>query len=272
MILVRNSRYSGPHAPYLDRVVLRFCQSCPPAGNPRPGGFAGLRQRDVDMAFTRDPTIISGLRSIPGVKVLDIPAKTPWLPPPCALGAGGHPALRGTQGKLVRRALAYGIDREAMARTILGGLRPDLPGERQRRPLEHASLLRSELGASTAIAPPLPAASSSKRVARRGADRIYVCAGERLSLRLRGDLQRALARAYCRADTALPAAGRCRGRAELRSLFRQRWASSSKRAVRSIGSSYRLVPPPMGSEPTSMAAASAGELHGVLPAARHGPT
>jgi ABC-type oligopeptide transport system substrate-binding subunit len=29
MILVRNPRYWGPHTAYLERIVLRFCQSCP---------------------------------------------------------------------------------------------------------------------------------------------------------------------------------------------------------------------------------------------------
>ena len=216
MILVRNSRYWGPHTAYLDRVVLRFCQSCPLLATPAQV-LAGLRQRDVDMAFTRDPTIISGLRSIPGVKVLASRLNAvDFLH--LRVGAGGHPALRGTQGKLVRRALAYGIDREAMARTILGELDPTYPAS------DSAVLWNTHryYGPNWSVyryRPALARRLLEQAGCRRGADRIYVCAGERLSLRLRGDLRRAVSRAYCRADTALPAAGRCRGSAQLRACF-----------------------------------------------------
>ena len=65
MILVRNPRYWGSHTAYLDRIVIRFCQSCPLLPTPSQA-LAGLRQRDFDMTFTRDPSIIPEFLSIPG--------------------------------------------------------------------------------------------------------------------------------------------------------------------------------------------------------------
>ena len=73
MILVRNPRYWGPHNAYLDRIVLRFCRPCPLLPTPAQV-LAGLRQGDVDMVATRDPAVLSEVRSIPGVTGPPIPA------------------------------------------------------------------------------------------------------------------------------------------------------------------------------------------------------
>ena len=92
------------------------------------------------------------------------------------VGPGGHRALR---DKRVRRALAYGIDRVALARAIPGddrflldntihlGSEPNYRpnwNEYRYRPAESRRLLE-------------------QAGCRRGADGIYSCAGERLSLR-----------------------------------------------------------------------------------------
>ncbi|HUP33174.1 MAG TPA: ABC transporter substrate-binding protein, partial [Gaiellaceae bacterium] len=99
------------------------------------------------------------------------------------LGKGGHPTLR--TSRLVRQALAYGIDRVAIARETgrlsgagMAALRPvdsvvHLPSSRYYRPnWQHyrhqprrARVLLAQAGC------------------RPGADGIYICAGERLSLR-----------------------------------------------------------------------------------------
>lgn len=184
MTFVRNPRYWGSHAAYLDRFVVRFCQ-CSPLLPQSAETLAMLRQGDVDLAFTRDIAILSEFRSIQGVKVLPVRLDGVNLLH-LRLGPGGHPALQGNkQGKLVRRALVYGIDREAIARTVFGELDPRYPAgesavffnthpayrpnwETYRYRPAHARRLLEQAGC------------------QRGADRIYVCAGERLSLRFSG--------------------------------------------------------------------------------------
>jgi peptide/nickel transport system substrate-binding protein len=180
MILVRNPRYWGPHTAYLDRIVLRFCQSCPLLPTPTQV-VAGLRQGDFDLAFTRDPAIIPELRSIPGVKVLTYRINgANFLH--LRRGDGGHPALK---SKLVRRALAYGIDRTAIARTLLGAIDPSYPASNSAVLWNTHRYYRPNWDRYR-YRPALARRLLEQAGCRRGADPIYVCAGERLSLRLGG--------------------------------------------------------------------------------------
>jgi peptide/nickel transport system substrate-binding protein len=176
MILVRNPNYWGPQTAYLDRIVIR---SRGIGGLPPPAEvLAALRQGDVDIANTRDPAIIPELRRIPGVKVLA--SRLPGLDHlALRLGPGGHPALR---NKLVRRALAYGIDRVAIVRTVLGELDPRyavtdnavlLNTSRSYRPNWNGYRYR----------PALARRLLEQAGCRRGVDGIYACAGARLALR-----------------------------------------------------------------------------------------
>ena len=95
------------------------------------------------------------------------------------LGSGGHPALK---RKLVRRALAYGIDRVEIVRALYGAIDA-------RYPPSDSAVLPS---GSVHYRPSWSAYRYRPAVARRlleqdgcrlGTDGIYVCAGERLSLR-----------------------------------------------------------------------------------------
>jgi peptide/nickel transport system substrate-binding protein len=181
---VRNPRYWGSHTAYLERIVVRFCR-CSPLLPQSAEILATLREGDADLVFTRDIAILSELRTIPGLKFL--PLRLPGVNfLHLRLGPGGHPALQGNrQGKLVRRALAYGIDREAIARAVFGELDPRYPAsdsavffnthpayqpnwEIYRYRPAHARRLLEHAGC------------------RPGGDGIYVCAGERLSLRISG--------------------------------------------------------------------------------------
>jgi peptide/nickel transport system substrate-binding protein len=155
MTLVRN-RYWRPRRPYLDRIVFRF--DLP----------ASSRVDVVDRASNRGGfsfrTIVS-----PGGG---------WEQIAIRLGPGGHPAL---QSALVRRALAFGIDRAAL-------LRPPLYGSKGR--LLHNGILLTN---SRFYEPhwdgyrhrPAEARRLLERAGCRiGLDRMYVCDGRRLSLRL----------------------------------------------------------------------------------------
>ncbi len=179
MTFVRNPRYWGSHTAYLDRIVLRNCRSCgllPPAEV-----LASIKRGDVDMAGTRDPVFISELRAIPGVKV--IAGRTIGLDHlALRLGPGGHPAL---EDKLVRRALAYGIDRKAIARTVFGELDPSYPASDSAVFFNTSPHYRPNWEIYR-YRPALARRLLEQAGCRRGADEIYVCAGERLSLRFIG--------------------------------------------------------------------------------------
>ena len=158
MTFVRNPRYWGAHTAYLDRIVIRFCRSCSLV---RPDQvLEAIRQGEVDIAGTRDPVVVSDIRSIPGWRVLT--GRLIGLDHlALRLGPGGHPALA---DKLVRRALTYGIDRVEVARTVLGEFDPSYPAT------DSAIFVNTDrhylpTGRRTAIAPLRRAASSSRRAA-----------------------------------------------------------------------------------------------------------
>jgi peptide/nickel transport system substrate-binding protein len=179
LTLVRNPRYWGPHLAYLDRLVFRFLPEAEHADALRrgdvdlvPGGTAAAKAAVLELRRQRPPGV--RVESGPGVALEHLELR---------IGPGGHPALK---SRLVRKALAFGLDRKAIARAVLGRLwgvpaagvqvldsavftgrspyyRPNWADYRQRR----AEALRL-LG---------------KAGCRVGEDGIYVCRGERLSLR-----------------------------------------------------------------------------------------
>ena len=169
--LVRNPRYWGPHPAYLDRLVVRF----------QVQGAAlrdAFRRGEVDVASNFPPGFVADLRREPGVDVLSNQRSSAWEHLDIRSGRGGHPAL---EDKRIRRALAYGLDRAAIVRNVLLETDPNAsqrdsavfptqsPHYRRNwqiyryRPAEARRLLE-------------------QAGCRRGADAIYVCAGERLRL------------------------------------------------------------------------------------------
>jgi peptide/nickel transport system substrate-binding protein len=174
LTLVRNPRYWGSHRAYLDRIVLRYTNDAAENARLFRNGEADIGQ------WQFDPDFASELRRVPGLKLLFAPNPPGWEHLDIRMGVGGHRALR---SKLVRRALAYGIDRVAIARALFGDeIDPRVA------PLDNLLLRRS----SRSYAPnwsvyryrPAEARRLLERAGcRRGADGIYSCAGERLSLR-----------------------------------------------------------------------------------------
>ncbi len=180
LVLRRNPRYWGPHLAYLDRIVFRFTEPAGRLRTPAPGGgrhdrsgprlFHDRRRTSVREERARGVRIITTLDSTQ--EHVDI-----------QLGPRGHPALRNT---LVRQALAYGIDREEH-RTSAENSR----GDRRLGPsrstasylLTNKPALTSRTGGGTAIDRTHARRLLERAGCRRGADGIYVCAGQRLSLR-----------------------------------------------------------------------------------------
>ena len=166
LTLVRNERYWGPHPAYLDRLVLRTCCSPEDLRN----GKADILWAPVNRQEDFPP--LSGFRRgvRPGLAFQHVEIR---------VGSGGNSALR---IKLVRRALAYGIDRVGIVRALFGEIDP------KRRPLDsNVFLLQSPFyraNWSRYRYRPREARRLLERAGcRLGGDGIYVCAGERLSLR-----------------------------------------------------------------------------------------
>ena len=171
---MRNPRYWGARRAYLDRLVVRFRMS-----SDRPGRLVSERRGRPCPPLR--PGLVPAVRREAGVRVVVKPPTAAYEHLTFRLGAGGHPAL---ENKLVRRALAFGIDRTALISDGLFGqtdpsLRPlqsvvffpQSPHYKANwsiyeRNLQRARRLLGEAGC------------------RRGSDGIYVCASERLSLRV----------------------------------------------------------------------------------------
>jgi ABC-type transport system substrate-binding protein len=176
--LVRNPRYWGSHTAYLDRLIYRFLLPVEL--------IEGFRRGQADVV-SGSPSILGAMLALrkehpPGIRFLSVPGTT-WEHLEINTGARGHPALR---QKLVRQALAYGIDRNAIARRVLGGLYGE--PRAASRPLQSVVFLST----SPYYQPNWDAYRYRPDVARRlleragcrlGTDSIYVCSGERLSLR-----------------------------------------------------------------------------------------
>ena len=130
---------------------------------------------DLDVAYV-PPAAVPAVRRQPGLRLV-APISSSFEQLTVQLGPNAHPALR---DKLVRRALAYGIDRTALVRQILGvpsaralDSAVHLPPSRYYQPNWSAYRYR----------PAEARRLLGQAGCRRGADRIFSCGGERLSLR-----------------------------------------------------------------------------------------
>ena len=116
LTLRRNPNYFGAHRAYLDRIEVRYVVA--------PGDrVSAVRSGAADFAVgLGDPDMVPELRRDAGLRVLAAQGATVEHFA-LRLGSGGHPAL---ENKLVRRALAYGIDRVAIFRQLYGDVDPKL--------------------------------------------------------------------------------------------------------------------------------------------------
>jgi peptide/nickel transport system substrate-binding protein len=169
--LRRNSQYWGPHVSYLDRITLRFAVA---------GGtlVSGFRSGEFQVAAGFPPNFLPDLKRESSLRTFAFPGSG-WEHFEIRVGPGGHPALR---SKLVRRALAFGIDRGPIVRATLGDIDPRA---RQRDSLTYPTPSRFYRPNWSAYR---YRPSEARRLfelagCRRGQDDIYVCSGQRLSLR-----------------------------------------------------------------------------------------
>lgn len=171
LTLRRNPDYWGPRPAYLERLEIRF------AGTPQ-SRLDALRRAELDIAVGLVPEAVPELRKEAGFRVLAT-QDAAWEHFELRVGPGGHPALK---NKLVRRALAYGLDRVALLRQLYADVSRDL------RVLDSVVFLTQ----SRQYVPnwrgyrsrPAQARELLEQAGcRRGSDGIYTCMGERLSLR-----------------------------------------------------------------------------------------
>jgi ABC-type transport system substrate-binding protein len=178
LVLRRNARYWGEHLAYLDRLVYRFLDASDVAD--------ALRRGEVDM-IDPGPRLLQNAalelkrQRPPEIRFLTLTGGS-FEHFDIRMAAGGHPALR---DRRVRQALAYGIDREAIARAAVA-----LSGtpDPRRRPLDSALFLETSRYYQPSwrryrYRPEQAQRLLERAGCRRGADRIFKCDGERLSLR-----------------------------------------------------------------------------------------
>jgi peptide/nickel transport system substrate-binding protein len=171
LTLRRNPSYYGPHRAYLDRLEVRFVA----APSER---VAAVRSGAADYVVgLGDPDLVPELRRDAALRVLAAQQGVEHFA--LRLDSGGHPALR---NKLVRQALAYGIDRAAIFRQLYGDVDPKL------RLLDN--MLVAPQSAHYAPnwsryrhRPALARRLLERAGCRRGSDGIYECAGRPLVLR-----------------------------------------------------------------------------------------
>lgn len=179
LTLVRNVHYWGSETAYVDRLVFRFLP---------PGELAdALRTGRIHVILPGNPLsdeAARGLRTSSSRQVeVRASLSTFWEHLDFRVGPGGHPAL---ESKLVRQALAYGIDRDALVRAlqdrVFGRIDPLL------RPLESVVFLEQSSYYERNWQRYRYRPAAARRLleqagCRRGADGVYGCDGRRLSLR-----------------------------------------------------------------------------------------
>jgi ABC-type transport system substrate-binding protein len=179
LVLTRNPRYWGRHTAHLDRIVYRFM---PPTEME-----AALRRGEIDMIDPGPAVLQAQARALqrqrePGVEVVPTLIDA-YMNVVIRMDAGGHPALR---RRAVRQALAYGIDRLAIARAI-----GELSGTRAAAGETNDSVVF--LASSPDYRPNWRGYRYRPDLARRlleqagchrGQDGMYSCDGEPLSLRM----------------------------------------------------------------------------------------
>ena len=171
LVLRRNPRYWGPHPAYVERLVIRFALSATDPSDE-------LRSGELDVAMGVPPAVVPAVRRQPGMRLVTSTGIN-FEHLDVQLGPNAHPALR---NKLVRRALAYGIDRTALVRQIWGEVDSSARALDSAVHLAQSRYYEPNWGAYR-YRPAEARRLLEQAGCRRGADGIFSCGGERLSLR-----------------------------------------------------------------------------------------
>ncbi len=133
LTLVPNRRYWG-RRPHVDRLVFRF-------GLASEDLLPSFRAHEIDLAWGLPPGFVAVVQQERDLEIATSAGSNLdqiWI----RMGPGGHPALK---HKLVRRALAYSIDRVALVRQLLGEIGPEPARRGQRGVPDSEPVLRADL-------------------------------------------------------------------------------------------------------------------------------
>ena len=171
LVLRRNANYWGPHRAHVERLVVRFGVD----GNDLLDGF---RRGELDVAYGFTPPFLPALRRSGLAVHTTRGAGFDYFA--IRVAAGGDPALR---NKLVRRALAFSFDRAALARQLFADVDPRLEPMQSAVYLNRSPYYEPNWGGYS-FRPERARRLLEEAGCVRGADGIYSCGGEKLSIRV----------------------------------------------------------------------------------------
>ena len=107
LVLVKNPSYWKPGKPYLDRIIYKIVPDANALLNQ-------LETGDIDTRLRLVNEHVDVVKKLPNVTLVSTPSIVPWL---LWINQTGPPF----NDKKVRQALAHGLDKERLTKTILGG-------------------------------------------------------------------------------------------------------------------------------------------------------
>jgi peptide/nickel transport system substrate-binding protein len=175
MTFVRNERYWGPKA-YLQRIIFRFV----PDTNTQ---VQQIRGGELDILNPQPQPSFTALRGVRGLRT-QISRGPSWEKVDFNFRSTGHPLVR---RKFFREAMARGLNRAAIVRTVFGRILPGIT-----LPVLNSGIIMSTSKyykphwAQYAYNPARARQIMERNGCRRGGDGIYVCGGQKASIRWTG--------------------------------------------------------------------------------------
>jgi peptide/nickel transport system substrate-binding protein len=176
MTFVRNERYWGGKA-YLSRIIFRFV----PDTNTQ---VQQIRGGELDILNPQPQPSFTALRGVRGLRT-QISRGPSWEKVDFNMGVGsGHPLVR---RKYFREAIARGLNRAAIVRTVFGRVLPGIT-----MPVLNSGIIMStskyykQHWGKYAYNPTRARQLLERNGCRRGGDGIYVCGGQKASIRWTG--------------------------------------------------------------------------------------
>jgi peptide/nickel transport system substrate-binding protein len=175
MTFVRNERYWGPKA-YLSRIIFRFV----PDTNTQ---VQQIRGGELDILNPQPQPSFTALRGVRGLRT-QISRGPSWEKVDFNFRSTAHPLVR---RKFFREAMARGLNRSAIVRTVFGRILPGIT-----LPVLNSGIIMStskyykQHWAQYAYNPTRARQIMERNGCRRGGDGIYVCGGQKASIRWTG--------------------------------------------------------------------------------------
>lgn len=174
MTFVRNPKWWGPHKPYLDKVVFVFRTNTD-------SEIQAIRGGEVDVIYPQPQLQLIDLKGTPGLKIDSQAGTTLEHIDFNEQLKGGFPLMR---APWVRQAIAYSLNRQAVVNQIFKKFNPN------QQVLQNLTYGNSQKGkyvphfGKYVYNPAKVAAIMKAHNCTKGGDGIYVCQGQRMSVKL----------------------------------------------------------------------------------------